>query len=196
MSDWSALRINVARLSQRQNLAELKRRSTNDTSIPIDATVTAKGMEITTSRIPDGSKIVVVGSADTTLSGIEVRAKVTSTWEGECRRCLDPVIESVELDLNAPFLPAHKASEDADAYAIDGDVVDVGEVVREELMLALPLTPLCREDCDGADPERFPTTAPVDEDEAEEDDEPAMDPRWAALSGLTFDEDLEEPDTL
>lgn len=195
MTDWSALRINVAHVRSRQNLAELKRRSTNDTSLPIEATVTATGLEITTSRIPDGSTIEVQGSADTTLSGIEVRATVAAAWEGECRRCLDPVTGDVNLVLTVPFLPERQASEDADAYPIDGDVVDVGEVVREELMLALPLTPLCREDCDGADPERFPTVVTQDLD-ADDSDEEAIDPRWAALSGLTFDEELEEPDTM
>ncbi len=198
MTDWSNLKINVARLRQRQNVAELKRRSTNDTSIPIDANVTAKGLEITTSRIPDGSKISVIGSADTTLSGIDVHATVSTSWEGECRRCLDPVTSSIELQLSAPFLPSHQATEDADAYPIDGDVIDVGEVVREELMLALPLTPLCRDDCEGADPERFPTAPEADVEAGDDgdDDEAAIDPRWAGLSALTFDEDLEEPDTL
>lgn len=194
MTDWSSLRINVARLSQRQNLAELKRRSTNDTSLPVDATVTANDLSITTSRIPDGSTVEVHGSADTTLSGIEARVKVTSAWEGECRRCLDIVSQPIELDLVVPFLPGSLADDSADAYPIDGDVIDVGEVVREELMLALPLTPLCREDCEGVEPERFLTGDEPPEDD--EDDTPIVDPRWAALSELTFDEEQSEPDTM
>jgi len=186
VTDWSALRVNVARLRQRQNLAELKRRSTNDTSIPIEASVIAKDLSITTSRVPDGSEIVVNGSADTTLSGIEVRASVSASWEGECRRCLDLVSQPISLEIVVPFVPEALAGEDADAYPIVGDVVDVGEVVREELMLELPLTPLCRDDCEGADPDRFPTT-PVPE--SSDDPEPSVDPRWAALSELSFDED-------
>ena len=73
-------------------------------------------------------------------------------------------------------------------------MIDIGEVVREELMLALPLTPLCREDCDGADPERFPTDP--DLSESDETPAPTVDPRWAALSELKFDEDQPEPDTM
>lgn len=194
MTNWSDLRINVARLSQRQNLAELKRRSTNDTSLPVDATVTANDLSITTSRIPDGSTVEVHGRADTTLSGIEARVTVTSAWEGECRRCLDIVSRPVELDLVVPFLPGTLADDSVDAYPIDGDVIDIGEVVREELMLALPLTPLCRDDCKGVEPERFMTED--DEPEDEEPAAPAIDPRWAALSDLKFDEDKTEPDTM
>ena len=73
-------------------------------------------------------------------------------------------------------------------------MIDIGEVVREELMLALPLTPLCRDDCKGVEPERFITED--DEPEDEEPAAPAIDPRWAALSDLKFDEDKTEPDTM
>ena len=52
-------------------------------------------------------------------------------------------------------------------------------------MLSLPLSPLCEENCVGADPERFPT---IVEDEALDEDI-AIDPRWSVLSELTFDED-------
>lgn len=193
MTDWSSLRINVARLRQQNNLTELKRRTERDASIPIDASVVADDLAITTARIPDGSIVEVSGVADTTLSGIEVRAHVSSSWEGECRRCLDLVTAPIELDLVVPFIPGADGSDDSDAYPLDEDVIDVGEVVREELMLALPLSPLCSDDCVGADPDRF-LSASDDEDSSGEDDEDeagdvTIDPRWAALSELSFDEE-------
>jgi uncharacterized protein len=52
-------------------------------------------------------------------------------------------------------------------------------VVREALALALPLAPVCREDCPGPDPEANPV---VTDDEA-----PAGDPRWSALDALRFE---------
>ena len=54
-------------------------------------------------------------------------------------------------------------------------------------MLALPLSPLCAVDCKGVDPERFSPTQ--DPSQTDGDEEPAIDPRWAALSELTFDDD-------
>ena len=190
MTEWSSLLINVARVRRQLAPAELKRRSQSDTTIPIDATVEANGLEITTSRIPEGSDVHVSGAAHTTLSGIEVRATVASSWEGECRRCLESVTEPIELDLVVTFAPDGEGNDDADIYPITGDVIDVGDVVREELMLALPLTPLCSPDCDGADPDRFPTTTTIDITDASS--EPAIDPRWAALSELTFDDEEDE----
>lgn len=184
---WSALRINVARLRQRDNLHELKRRSQNDTSQAFDVQVVANDLEITTARIPEGSVVSVQGAVETTLSGVEARARVSSSWEGECRRCLELVTGPIELDLVVPFIPDAEDSGDAEAYPFDGDWVDVGEVVREELMLALPLSPLCSDDCAGVEGELTPAgdePAVEDEDEGE-----TLDPRWAALSELTFDED-------
>ncbi len=192
MTDWSDLRVDVGRLRQRDNLADLKKRPQGDATRPFAAEVTAKGLEITTARIPDGATVAVDGVIDTAMAGIEVRARVTSMWEGECRRCLDVISEPLEIDLAVSFLANVSEDDDADAYPMDGDIIDVGEVVREELMLALPLTPLCADGCAGADPERFPTSIETDSSTAdgdESDDDPPIDPRWAALSELRFDED-------
>lgn len=193
MSQWPELRIDVARLRQRDNLADLKKRPHGDSTRPIRAEVVAQGLSITTARIPDDSLVKVDGVVDTAMAGIEVRATVMSSWEGECRRCLEIVTEPLEIDITASFLPNLSDDDDAEAYPIDADVIDVGEVVREELMLALPLSPLCQDGCVGADPDRFPTSAEADASTASDDDdddgEPPIDPRWAALSELRFDED-------
>lgn len=188
MSDWPELLISLGGLARRDNLADLKRRSTESSTISFDETVTAIDLSITTSRIPDGAEIHVRGKVEPGVNGVELRASVSSSWEGECRRCLDLVAEPLEIDLMATFLPESSAVDDADAYVFDGETVDVGEVVREELMLALPLTPLCRDDCEGADPGRFSAAATA-ATETPEPDEGTIDPRWAALSQLSFDED-------
>ena len=192
MSNWPELRVDVGRLRQRDNLADLKKRTQADATRVVSAEVAATGLEITTARIPEGTPIRVEGVVDTAMSGIEVRGTVSSTWEGECRRCLEIVSEPIELDLSISFLPNLSDDDDSDAYPIEGEIIDIGEVVREELMLALPLSPLCTDGCVGADPERFPATASATSSETDDDDDAAVasiDPRWAALSELQFDED-------
>ena len=66
------------------------------------------------------------------------------------------------------------------------ELVELGPAVHDAAVLALPLAPLCREDCPGPDPDAFPVQTASDEVEA-----PA-DPRWAALSVLRFDSDPTE----
>src|SRR5690606_40148714 len=42
-------------------------------------------------------------------------------------------------------------------WPIEGEEIDLAEVAREALLLALPLAPLCRDDCTGPAPDAFPT---------------------------------------
>ncbi len=192
MGTWPELRVNVGRLRRRDNLTELRKRSnTESDTLIVDVSVPAKDLEITTARIPDGDPIEVHAEVTASLSGIDVALGVQSSWVGECRRCLEPVSEPIAVDTQVAFLTEAdmgKDSDEVEAYLLDGDWIDLGEVVREELMLALPLSPLCEENCEGADPERFPTQGEDEQDEGDEGDAP-IDPRWAALSALTFDED-------
>ena len=51
----------------------------------------------------------------------------------------------------------------------------------------LPLAPLCGPDCRGPAPEDFPATVEGEGAGEGEGDEPAGDPRWAALDELRFD---------
>ncbi|MGI9604943.1 MAG: YceD family protein [Acidimicrobiales bacterium] len=192
MTDWDSLRIHVARLRNRHDLKELRKRPQRADTTDVDVVVEAQGIEISTSRIPDGSQVRVVGRIDAGLNELDVRVDVHTRWEGECRRCLELVEEPLELSVHAVFVdPSRLEAEsdsDADTYAIDGDWIDLGGVVREELLLALPLAPLCSEECVGPDPDRFAPTGVPDEDEAAEA-AGEIDPRWAALSELQFDED-------
>lgn len=194
MSEWPELVVSVATLRQRDNLRDLKRGAVEDASVEIDTTVVAKGLAITTSRIPDGESVNVRATITADHQGVAARGSISSAWEGECRRCLELVREEFTADLDVTFLLAndfetHEMSvDDADAYEFDGVTVDLGEVVREELMLALPLSPLCREGCDGVESEHF-VSGDADDLEDADEGEPAIDPRWAALSELTFDED-------
>ena len=189
---WPELRIDVGRLRLGENLTQLKRRGASDSSRELSVDVEAKDLEITTSRIPEGSKVTVDGVIDTAMDGIEFRGTVSSRWEGECRRCLEMISEPLNIDLYVSFLPDLSEEDDAEAYPMSGDFIDLGEVVREELMLALPLSPLCKDGCDGADPERYSTALETSRDDTDGDDdegERPIDPRWAGLSALTFDEE-------
>lgn len=64
-------------------------------------------------------------------------------------------------------------------FALDGDLLDLEQVVRDAVVLALPLRPLCREDCPGLR---------LDGSRADPDEDGGpVDPRWAALAALSGD---------
>jgi uncharacterized protein len=57
------------------------------------------------------------------------------------------------------------------------ELVDVEQIVRDAVVLALPLAPLCRDDCAGLCPDCGEKWADLTPDHGHE----TLDPRWAAL---------------
>ncbi len=96
-------------------------------------------------------------------------------WMGECRRCLATVEGSLEADVREIF---EARPVEGETYPLDGDRLDLEPMVRDAVLLALPLAPLCEEACAGPEPDDHPLGA---------DDDPRPDDRWAALEELKFD---------
>ena len=90
----------------------------------------------------------------------------------------------VEVELSEVFEPHPTEGE---TYPIEGDEIDLEPLVRDAVLLALPLAPLCRDDCPGPATDAFPTG--TDEAAAAPEEESPADPRWAALAELRFEED-------
>src|SRR5215213_9146537 len=81
------------------------------------------------------------------------RGDLHGVVRGECRRCLTPVIDEVDVAVDAAvFSTDPEAADDPDFYPLAerASHIDVRDVVREELVLAVPTRLLlCREDCAG-----------------------------------------------
>jgi uncharacterized protein len=70
---------------------------------------------------------------------------------------------------------------EGETYPIVGDRIDLEPLVREAVLPALPLAPLCSAGCEGPVPEAWVG----DEDpDLDEQGERPPDPRWAALDAL------------
>lgn len=102
-----------------------------------------------------------------------------------CARCLEPFSLPLRAELSVLYVPAASlrnpegeeeyefTSEEADTLPYDGEAVVLDDLVRDELLLELPMIPLCSEACPGMSP------APgVDAAEATEK---PVDPRLAPL---------------
>jgi uncharacterized protein len=95
---------------------------------------------------------------------IHVRGQLVAPLQLECGRCLEAFPHPLDQDLDLFYLP-HRPDDDREeedeveltdrdmvvAY-YRGDRLDLGEVVREQCFLSLPLRRLCREDCRGRCP--------------------------------------------
>ncbi|MBI2188768.1 MAG: DUF177 domain-containing protein [Acidobacteria bacterium] len=87
---------------------------------------------------------------------------VHADLELTCSRCLEPFAITVGAPFDLRYLPASAisteperevADEDLDLSYYRDDRIDLNELLREQFYLALPMKPLCREDCRGLCPQ-------------------------------------------
>ena len=118
---------------------------------------------------------------------VYARGGVRVALVGSCARCLDAAMLVLDRDIEVALWPSGKepaASGDGEVQVEDMGIstyedraIDLANLVRDEVFLALPMRPLCRETCAGLCPhcggnrnlDKCACSAP-------------MDPRWAALA--------------
>lgn len=92
-----------------------------------------------------------------------IRIEETVTAQGavraglilQCGRCIKPFSYPVHHRFKTDFNPkqAGKEVEDADLHFYTGRALDLGEFLREQILLALPMIPVCHADCRGLCPQ-------------------------------------------
>jgi uncharacterized protein len=147
--------------------------------------------------LPD-QPIDISGRLESVSEGVLATLNIETTAIGECARCLD----RIEFDCNEEitqlyFYPEKiKASakkhgkkieeeddddsEEDDLLFVEQDAIDLAPIIRDTLLLDLPLNPLCDENCLGLCPDCGEKWANLPEDHHHE----LLDPRWSALDGL------------
>jgi uncharacterized protein len=85
---------------------------------------------------------------DAHAGGVMVTGAATATFSHTCNRCLEAFSAAVTAKIAQDFV-----SEDGSEYQVRDDEIDTEPLLRDELLLSLPLTPLCRPDCRGLCPE-------------------------------------------
>jgi uncharacterized protein len=123
------------------------------------------------------------------IKDIRLRGRLSAGIELQCARCLEPVSQDIARDFELLYRPLgadagrdELSVTDAEAEIgyYQGDGLLLEDVLREQLLLALPLKVTCREDCRGLCPhcgknlnqEQCSCSVPVE------------DPRWAALKEI------------
>jgi uncharacterized protein len=145
--------------------------------------------------VPTGDDVELDLQLEAVVEGIFVSGSVRARAVGECVRCLDEVVEHIDVQVQELFVYPGRAEvakengdDEEDLPELDGDLVDVEPVVRDAVVTALPFKPLCRDDCPGLCSLCGAHLA----DDPEHSHE-ILDPRWAALGNLqsTSDEKRE-----
>jgi uncharacterized protein len=92
---------------------------------------------------------------------VELRGRLHTKLEVVCDRCLKPVELPLATEFKERFVRAvnwaaeeqHELqAEDLNLAVFDGEGIELDDLVREELLLAVPVNVLCRGDCQGLCP--------------------------------------------
>ncbi|MCB5910766.1 YceD family protein [Streptomyces sp. SF28] len=141
--------------------------------------------------VPEGAPVVIELRQESVMDGVLVTGTARATVKGECVRCLEPLERELEADFQEMFAypdadartrPAESgddAEDEEDTLSLEDDMFDLEPVLRDAVVLALPLQPVCQDDCPGLCSECGVRLA--DDPDHHHD---AVDIRWAALQGL------------
>ncbi len=100
--------------------------------------------------VPAGSELTVTTRLEAVHEGVLVTGTATGPVTGECARCLEPLTSSVEASFQELYhYEPSPEEDDEDELLLDGDLLDLEPVLRDAVVLALPLSPLCSDDCAG-----------------------------------------------
>ena len=141
--------------------------------------------------VPQGTAIELDLRVESVVEGVLVSGTASAEVTGECSRCLDPLADSLTVQVTELYAypdSATDASTDEDEVSrVVDDLVDTEPLVRDAVLLALPQVPLCAEDCAGLCAECGAKRADLGPDHRHE----TIDPRWATLLQRRSDQEEE-----
>ncbi len=119
-------------------------------SFPFEATATLPEMEVMGDllRFED---IAVQGEFIGSGEAVNVVATITASAHARCSRCLEPITLPITANVDENFVRTPDP-EDPDQYELVGHQIDLDPLVKDALLLEIPIRFLCREDCKGLCP--------------------------------------------
>jgi uncharacterized protein len=135
--------------------------------------------------VPQDSPVELQLRLESVVEGVLVSGVARAQASGECVRCLDPIEIELDLDVQELFAYPDAAAAEAEEIAqVQDELVDFRPVLRDAVVLALPLQPVCRVDCLGL---CATCGARLNDDPKHHHDQ--VDPRWAALGSMSLPAD-------
>ncbi|WP_326798769.1 YceD family protein [Streptomyces sp. NBC_01808] len=147
--------------------------------------------------VPEGDPVELELRLESVMEGVLVTGTARARATGECVRCLEPLGQELRVDIQELYsypetdargrvargggsgADAEEADAEEEALYLEDDMFDLEPELRDAVVLALPLQPVCREDCPGLCPDCGARLA--DDPDHRHD---VVDARWAALQGL------------
>ncbi len=120
------------------------------------------------SLLPEGGRtdftaddITLVCRVMKTLNNVTIKGRIHTELQLECCRCLDRFAYPLKTEFTETLVPAEEidkeeerelTEEDFDFGFYRGDTVHLDQVIAEQILLQIPVKPLCSESCKGLCP--------------------------------------------
>jgi uncharacterized protein len=132
--------------------------------------------------VPAGAEVGLRLRLESVMEGVLVTGDLDVPVVGSCARCLEPIEDTLHLDVQElyayPGSTTEATSEEDEVRRLEGDFLDLEPLVRDTVVLSLPLAPVCTEDCAGLCVDCGLRLDDLPADHSHE----VVDARWAALA--------------
>jgi uncharacterized protein len=135
------------------------------------------GLKVGAAEVPADGDVEVETRLEWVTDGLLASGAISAPWRAECQRCLGPAEGRIDLEFRELF---ERAPREGESYRLGQDTIDMEPLVREQVLLELPLVPRCAADCPGLCPTCGAdlNLGPCGCSSVE------VDTRWAALEGF------------
>ena len=131
------------------NVAEIKKRLVGKKTFTYDLTLAELGI---TDEISVIGTVRTEGCISNAGDVLLLEAAMSAQVRRTCGRCLKEFTAVTKAEVLEKFYPASAENIEKDAFVYDSDVVDITAPLRESLLLAEPISALCKDDCRGLCP--------------------------------------------
>jgi uncharacterized protein len=132
--------------------------------------------------VPEGAPVDLHLRLESVMEGVLVSGTVEIPVTGQCARCLDPVEDTLELDVQELYAYEGSTTEatsgEDEVRRVEGEQLDLAPLIRDTVVLTLPLSPTCTPDCAGLCVDCGERLDDLPPDHSHE----VVDPRWAGLA--------------
>ncbi|MDE3180490.1 MAG: DUF177 domain-containing protein [Acidobacteriota bacterium] len=126
--------------------------------IVFDKTYPPEQFRFTEQAMSAASPVQAKGAAELVGADVRVHGRVTARVSAACDCCTTPVELPIEQDFDLLYRPVSSIAaeeeievppDELDVGFYTGNGIDLADVVKEQLILALPMKVVCRPDCCG-----------------------------------------------
>ena len=113
--------------------------------VTLDTTVTACGVQ--EAECEFGEPLAVAAELTNIKGLIRVKGRIAVDYTTYCARCLKPIRQTINKDIEEEAVLIGSLNDEEEYYSYSGKELDLGWIVRDAILLDIPIRHLCGSDC-------------------------------------------------